>query len=170
MYKIISGFFDILAMFSAQVVETLVASAVFGLVVLFVRYVLRAKFRQEHRKVLYFVLVLLGVVYVGYLGYIWRLFEFVVGVFATAGALGLLFALALVPYVNDVFASISIALDPYINIGSEVEIEGKRGKIIAMSLTRTIISGDECLIVVPNKRFRDTVVVVYSTKPREKVF
>jgi len=159
-----------LVMLVEQVVETLVASVVFGLVVVFLRFVLRAKFRQEHRKVLYVALILVAGVYVGYVGYVWRLFEFVVGVLATAGALGLLFALALVPYVSDVFASISIALDPYINIGAEVEIDGKRGKIIEISLTRTVISGDECLIVVPNKRLRDSVVVVYSTKSVQKMF
>ncbi|MEM0440836.1 MAG: mechanosensitive ion channel [Candidatus Caldarchaeum sp.] len=157
-------------MLEQEIFGTLLASVVFLLLIALLRYFLQRKFRQETRKVLYFAVVLLSTVYFSYIAYLWRLFEFVVGVLATAGALGLLFALSLVPYVSDIFAGISIVLDPRINVGSEVEIDGKRGVITEITLTRTIISGDECLIMVPNKKFRDSVVVVYSTKPFEKVF
>lgn len=157
-------------MLEQEIAGTLVASGIFVLLVVVLRYFLQRKFRQETRKVLYFAVVLLSAVYISYIAYLWRLFEFLVGVLATAGALGLLFALSLVPYVSDIFAGISIVLDPRINVGSEVEVDGKRGVITEITLTRTIISGDECLIIVPNKKFRDSVVVVYSTKPLDKIF
>ncbi|MDW8083876.1 MAG: mechanosensitive ion channel [Candidatus Caldarchaeum sp.] len=157
-------------MLETEIFGTLVASVAFVVVVFLVRHLLKRRFREEARKILYPVLVLLSAAYVGYVAYLWRLFEFVLGVLATAGALGLLLALSLVPYVSDVFAGISLVLDPRINIGSEVEVDGKKGKIIEITLTRTIISGDECIIIVPNKRFRESVVTVYSTKPREKIF
>lgn len=155
-------------MLATEIAGTIVATVVFVAVSVFLRLVLKSKFREEHRKVLYVALVLLSSAYVGYVAYIWRLFEFVVGILATAGALGLLFALSLVPYVSDIFAGISIVLDPRINVGSEVEIEGKRGKVIEITLTRTIIAGDECLIMVPNKKLRDSLVIVYSTKSIER--
>ncbi|MEM1947062.1 MAG: mechanosensitive ion channel [Candidatus Caldarchaeum sp.] len=155
-------------MSSAEFSLTLAATAVFAVIAIAIRYILRRRFRQEHRKILYVVLVMLAAGYVGYVAYLWRFFEFVVGVLATAGALGLLLALSLVPWVTDIFSGISLALDPKINIGSEVEIDGKRGKIIDITLTRVVISGDECIILVPNKKFREEVVVVYSTKPLEK--
>ncbi|MEM2236887.1 MAG: mechanosensitive ion channel [Candidatus Caldarchaeum sp.] len=157
-------------MSSAAFSLTLAATAVFAVIAIAIRYILRRRFRQEHRKILYVVLVMLAAGYVGYVAYLWRFFEFVVGVLATAGALGLLFALALVPWVSDILSGISIALDPRINIGSEVELEGKRGKIIDITLTRVVISGDECIILVPNRKFREEVIVVYSTKPVEKYF
>ncbi|MEM1955314.1 MAG: mechanosensitive ion channel [Candidatus Caldarchaeum sp.] len=153
-----------------QLLATAAASAVFALAAVVSRFLLRRRFREEHGKVLYLVLLLLSAVYVGYVAYLWRFFEFVVGVLATAGALGLLLALSLVPWVTDIFSGISVVLDPRINIGSEVEIDGRRGKIIDITLTRTVVSGDECIILVPNRKFRDSVVVVYSTKPREKYF
>ncbi len=151
-------------MLTADTLNTLVATAIYGLTIILTRYLLKRRYRQEANKILYPVLVLLTSVFIGYLAYLWHLFEFVIGFLATAGALGLLLALSLVPWVTDIFAGISIVLDPRINIGSEVEIEGKRGKIIEINLTRTIISGDECLIIVPNKKFRDSVVLVYSTR------
>lgn len=157
-------------MFEVQIAGTVVASVLFVSLVVLLNYVLRKRFKEETRKVLYFGVVLLSAAYLGYVAYLWRLFEFVLGVLATAGALGLLLALSLVPYVSDIFAGISIVLDPRINVGSEVEIDGKRGKIIEITLTRTIISGDECLIIVPNRKFRDSVLTVYSTKPVERVF
>ncbi|MCX8200872.1 MAG: mechanosensitive ion channel [Candidatus Caldarchaeum sp.] len=157
-------------MLEAEIIGTLVATVIFISLVYLLRVFLSRKFRQETKKILYLVVVLLSAAYLGYVAYLWRLFEFVVGVLATAGALGLLLALSLVPYVSDIFAGISIVLDPRINVGSEVEIDGKRGKIIEITLTRTVISGDECLIIVPNKKFRDSVVTVYSTKPVERLF
>lgn len=138
--------------------------AVYAIAVVVSRYILRRRYREEANKILYVAFTLLTAVLLGYIAYLWRLFEFVVGFLATAGALGLLLALSLVPWVSDIFAGISIVLDPRINIGSEVEVDGKRGKVIGITLTRTIISGDECLIIVPNRKFRDSVVVVYSTK------
>jgi small-conductance mechanosensitive channel len=151
-------------MLVGDVISTVAAVAVYSIAVVVFRYLLRRRYREEATKILYVVFTLLTAILLGYIAYLWRLFEFVVGFLATAGALGLLLALSLVPWVTDVFAGISIVLDPRLNIGSEVEVDGKRGKIIEISLTRTIISGDECLIIVPNRKFRDSVVVVYSTK------
>lgn len=151
-------------MLAGDVVSTVAAVAVYAIAVVVSRYILRRRYREEANKILYVVFTLLTAVLLGYIAYLWRLFEFVVGFLATAGALGLLLALSLVPWVSDIFAGISIVLDPRINIGSEVEVDGKRGKVIGITLTRTIISGDECLIIVPNRKFRDSVVVVYSTK------
>jgi small-conductance mechanosensitive channel len=151
-------------MLVGDVISTVAAVAVYAIAVVVSRYLLRRRYREAATKILYVVFTLLTAILLGYIAYLWRLFEFVVGFLATAGALGLLLALSLVPWVTDVFAGISIALDPRLNIGSEVEVDGKRGKIIEISLTRTIISGDECLIIVPNRKFRESVVVVYSTK------
>jgi small-conductance mechanosensitive channel len=151
-------------MLVGDVISTVAAVAVYSIAVVVSRYLLRRRYREAATKILYVVFTLLTAILLGYIAYLWRLFEFVVGFLATAGALGLLLALSLVPWVTDVFAGISIALDPRLNIGSEVEVDGKRGKIIEISLTRTIISGDECLIIVPNRKFRESVVVVYSTK------
>ncbi|MCS7137590.1 MAG: mechanosensitive ion channel family protein [Candidatus Caldarchaeum sp.] len=153
-----------------QLLATAVASAFFLAVAFVLRFFLKRSFREEHGKVLYLALLLLSAVYVGYVAYVWRFFEFVVGFLATAGALGLLIALSLVPWLTDLFSGISIVLDPRVNIGSEVEVDGKRGKIVDITLTRTIVSGDECLILVPNRKFRDSVVIVYSTKPMERYF
>ncbi len=156
-------------MISGEVFGTLAASIIFASAILILRYLLVRRFRDEHRKVLFVLLVLVSTIYAGYIAYIWRFFEIVIGFLATAGALGLLLALSLVPWMTDILSGISIALDPRINIGSEVEVDGKRGKIIDITLTRTIVSGDECIILIPNRKFRDSVVVVYSTKTIEKL-
>ncbi|MCS6784632.1 MAG: mechanosensitive ion channel, partial [Candidatus Caldarchaeum sp.] len=105
-------------MLEAEIIGTLVATVIFISLVYLLRVFLSRKFRQETKKILYLVVVLLSAAYLGYVAYLWRLFEFVVGVLATAGALGLLLALSLVPYVSDIFAGISIVLDPRINVGS----------------------------------------------------
>jgi small-conductance mechanosensitive channel len=99
-------------MLVGDVISTVAAVAVYAIAVVVSRYLLRRRYREEATKILYVVFTLLTAILLGYIAYLWRLFEFVVGFLATAGALGLLLALSLVPWVTDVFAGISIALDP----------------------------------------------------------
>ncbi len=156
-------------MISVVVFGTLAASVILALAIITLRYLLARVLRDEYRKVLFLLSVLMSIIYVGYIAYIWRFYEIVIGFLATAGALGLLLILSLTPLVTDILSGISIALDPRITIGSEVEVEGKRGRIIDLTLTRTIVAGDECTILIPNRKFRDSVVVIYSTKPIKKL-
>ncbi|MCS7118424.1 MAG: mechanosensitive ion channel family protein [Thaumarchaeota archaeon] len=138
-------------------------------------FFLRSIFRRlvaisrDYIKFYYFLssLTVLGVLV--YFAYRLELFDIVVGTLTAIGALGLVMGLGLVPWLSDVYTGISLLLNPYIKIGTEVEIAGKRGRIIAITLTTTRIAGEDCIVVVPNRKFRDEAVVVYGTKPRAQV-
>jgi small-conductance mechanosensitive channel len=71
--------------------------------------------------------------------------------------------------LSDVYSGLALMLNPHIKIGTEVEVAGKRGRIILITLTTTRIAGDGCIIIVPNRKFRDEVVVIYGTKPLERM-
>jgi small-conductance mechanosensitive channel len=154
----------------ARLLDTAVALAIFGVAFLAIRFALKRRFGLQHKKILYFILALAGFTLGAYLAVVWRVFELLVGALAAAGVLGVIIGFSLVPWISDIFAGVSLLLDPTLKIGSEVEIGGKKGRIIDIQLTRTKISGDECLIIVPNRKFRDEVVVVYSLGPRKKEF
>jgi small-conductance mechanosensitive channel len=151
-----------------RIIDTIYALIVFFVAFLVIRFFLRRKFGLQHRKILYFIMALVSFMLGGYLAVVWRIFELLVGALATAGVLGVVLGFSLIPWISDIFAGIAIFLDPNLNVGAEVEIGGKRGRIIEIQLTRTKVSGDECLIIVPNRKFRDEVVVIYSTKPSRK--
>lgn len=101
-----------------------------------------------------------------YLLDIWGLLPKLVEVLTALGALGavLLFTLKDI-WISNVFAGISLIGDKSIDVGTEVEVAGKRGKIIEMTLTVTKVeTEDGHLVMVPNKKFREDVVTIKIEK------
>lgn len=99
-----------------------------------------------------------------YLAVVWGLVSLVVGTITTLGALAVLIGLALIPWLSDLVVGLSLYVNPMIRVGAEVEIGGVRGRIIRISLTTTQISGNEFLVIVPNRKFRDEIVKIISLK------
>lgn len=67
-------------------------------------------------------------------------------------------------WISNLFAGISLIGDKLINIGSEVEVGGKKGKIVEMTLTATKVrTADGHLMIVPNKKFREEIVIIKQT-------
>ena len=70
-------------------------------------------------------------------------------------------------WISNAFAGISLIGDKSIDVGVEVEIAGRRGKIQEISLTTTKVRlGDGGLMVVPNKKFREDVVVIKAKRSK----
>ena len=86
-------------------------------------------------------------------------------------ALGTITAVLLITmkdvWITNLFAGISLIGDKSIDIGTDVEIQGKRGKIVEMTLTLTKVrTADGNLMIVPNKKFREEIVIVRAGKRR----
>ena len=136
---------------------------------------LRLLFRRVERhyrdavKLYYFVTSLIVIMALAVVAYRYGLVDVLVGSLTALGAMGLVLGLGLVPWLSDVYSGLALMLNPHIKIGTEVEVAGKRGRIILITLTTTRIAGDGCIIIVPNRKFRDEVVVIYGTKPPERM-
>jgi small-conductance mechanosensitive channel len=136
---------------------------------------LRLFFRRIERhyrdavKLYYFVTSLIVIMALAVAAYRYGLVDVLVGSLTALGAMGLVLGLGLVPWLSDVYSGLALMLNPYIKIGTEVEVAGKRGRIVLITLTTTRIAGDDCIIIVPNRKFRDEVVVIYGTKPPERM-
>jgi len=94
--------------------------------------------------------------------HIWDLISMLLSVLAALGVIGavLLFALRDI-WITNIFAGISLIGDKLIDIGSEVEIAGKRGKVVEITLTVTKMkTADGRLMIVPNKKFREDIVAI----------
>ncbi len=59
---------------------------------------------------------------------------------------------------------ILIHLDREMDVGADIEIDGKRGIINEISLTRTKILNGEYTLLVPNRKFRENVVIIRKKK------
>jgi len=136
---------------------------------------LRLLFRRIERhyrdavKLYYFVTSLIVIMALAVAAYRYGLVDVLVGSLTALGAMGLVLGLGLVPWLSDVYSGLALMLNPHIKIGTEVEVAGKRGRIVLITLTTTRIAGDDCIIIVPNRKFRDEVVVIYGTKPPERM-
>jgi small-conductance mechanosensitive channel len=136
---------------------------------------LRLLFRRIERhyrdavKLYYFVTSLIVIMALAVAAYRYGLVDVLVGSLTALGAMGLVLGLGLVPWLSDVYSGLALMLNPHIKIGTEVEVAGKRGRIVLITLTTTRIAGDDCIIIVPNRKFRDEIVVIYGTKPPERM-
>jgi small-conductance mechanosensitive channel len=113
--------------------------------------------------------VLTGVLGIGliiYLLYVWGVVMALIELLATFGIITTIFLFTLKDvWLSNLFAGLSLIGDKLINVGTEVEIGGRRGKIVEMTLTVTKVkTNDGAMIIVPNKKFREDVVVIFKKR------
>jgi small-conductance mechanosensitive channel len=113
-----------------------------------------------------FIAVILLIVLVFYLFTVWGITQ---ALLEWLAALGTITAVLLITmkdvWITNLFAGISLIGDKSIDIGTDVEIQGKRGKIVEMTLTITKVkTADGNLMIVPNKKFREEIVIVRAGK------
>jgi small-conductance mechanosensitive channel len=154
-----------------SVIEVALAAVILATVLTALRLLFR-RIERHYRdavKLYYFVTSLIVIIALAVAAYRYGLVDVLVGSLTAIGAMGLVLGLGLVPWVSDVYSGLALMLNPHIKIGTEVEVAGKRGRIILITLTTTRIAGDDCIIIVPNRKFRDEVVTIYGTKPPERM-
>jgi small-conductance mechanosensitive channel len=157
--------------FLQSVTEVALAAVILATVLTALRLLFR-RIERHYRdavKLYYFVTSLIVIMALAVAAYRYGLVDVLVGSLTALGAMGLVLGLGLVPWLSDVYSGLALMLNPHIKIGTEVEVAGKRGRIVLITLTTTRIAGDGCIIIVPNRKFRDEVVVIYGTKPLERM-
>jgi small-conductance mechanosensitive channel len=157
--------------FLQSAIEVALAAVILATVLTALRLLFR-RIERHYRdavKLYYFVTSLIVIMALAVAAYRYGLVDVLVGSLTALGAMGLVLGLGLVPWLSDVYSGLALMLNPHIKIGTEVEVAGKRGRIVLITLTTTRIAGDDCIIIVPNRKFRDEVVVIYGTKPPERM-
>jgi small-conductance mechanosensitive channel len=152
--------------FEVALAAVILAAVLTGLRLLFRRI---ERHYRDAVKLYYFITSLIMVMALAVAAYRYGLVDILVGSLTALGAMGLVLGLGLVPWLSDIYSGLALMLNPHIKIGTEVEVAGKRGRIVLITLTTTRIAGDDCIIIVPNRKFRDEVVVIYGTKPPERI-
>lgn len=111
--------------------------------------------------------VLTGLLAIGlilYLLYVWGVVQVLFEMLAALGIIAAVIFFAIKDiWVSNLFAGFSLIGDKYLNLNSEVEIGGKRGKIVEMTLTVTKIQiADGQLMIVPNRKFREDIIIIMN--------
>jgi len=148
-------------------IVVVVAAAIFRLML---GAILKRKLRGLHGYQLLanFVAVVLSVALAFYLFNVWGITQ---ALLEWLAALGTITAVLLVTmkdvWITNLFAGISLIGDKSIDVGADVEVQGMRGKIVEMTLTLTKVeTADGNLMIVPNKKFREEIVIIRSAKRR----
>ncbi|MDG6915192.1 MAG: mechanosensitive ion channel [Nitrososphaerota archaeon] len=120
---------------------------------------------QGYGRLVYLVVLAMTVGLVASLAYAWGILQVFLGSLAAAGAVGVVVMFGILPLMTDIISGVLIHLDRDINVGVDVEIDGKRGIIQEISLTRTKMASTDGLVIFPNRRFRETAVIVRTATP-----
>lgn len=72
--------------------------------------------------------------------------------------------------VEDFIARLQLLLNPLIDIGDYIEVEGEKGKVIEFGLLYTAIRRhDKKIVLIPNKEFTNKKIINYSKSPHLRV-
>lgn len=115
-----------------------------------------------HGSLTNLVSIILAMCLIILLLYIWDIIPMILSVLAALGVIGGALAFTLKDiWISNAFAGISLIGSKLIDIGSEVEVDGKRGKVIEMTLTTTKLkTKDGRIIMVPNRKFKEDIVTI----------
>ncbi len=153
-----------------KIVITIVVVAAIAIFRLTLGAILKRKLREliGHQILANFVTGIFLIAAVIYLLNVWGITQLLVEWLATLGVMAAILILAVKDiWIDNLFAGISLIGDKSIDIGTDVEIQGKRGKIVEMTLILTKVkTADGNLVVVPNKKFREEMVIIRPKRRR----
>lgn len=149
-----------------RVIETFATVLVFLIIHTLLKNFIKKKTHmvEGHENIIRFMTFIILAGAIIYILNVWELLSALLGILTALGviAFALIFTLKDI-WISNVFAGIS--LDKTIKVGMEVEIDGKRGKIVDMTLTTTkVMTKDGRLMIVPNMKLKQDVVVIKLKK------
>jgi small-conductance mechanosensitive channel len=153
-----------------KIVITIVVVAAIAIFRLTLGAILKRKLREliGHQILANFITAIFSIAAVIYLLNVWGITQLLVEWLATLGVMAAILILVVKDiWIDNLFAGISLIGDKSIDIGTDVEIQGKRGKIVEMTLILTKVkTADGNLVVVPNKKFREEMVIIRPKRRR----
>lgn len=84
-------------------------------------------------------------------------------------ALLIFFAFVYLNKLQNAASGLSLALSSKVMVGEKVKIDGKKGTIVKIGLTKTIVEDDDSKnrLYIPNKKFDEVVVELTHNKKKE---
>jgi len=150
-----------------QITNTIISLWISGFLFIFARTVIRRKLSELKGTQKIIGIVSIGIVLgeILYIGNEWHLFAIAFEAIASIGVAFGLLSIALQSHLRNAIAGIGIYLNPQIDVGDILEVENKKGVIIEIHLTKTILLTDDGQrIFIPNLKFTEAVMTILHKK------
>lgn len=128
-----------------------------------IRTIIRNKLKDllGVQKLVHLISLFIVVINAGYLGYLFGVFDFAAEVVASMGLAFALITFALFNHLKNIVSGLGLYLNPDINVGDYVEIQGVKGKIKEIQLMKTIAETENGRkINIPNLKFSEEVTII----------
>ncbi|QUC64087.1 mechanosensitive ion channel [Nitrosopumilus sp. K4] len=111
------------------------------------------------------IFIIIAIAEVMYLAVTLKMLSPAIEVVTSLSAILLFFTFVYLNKLQNAISGMSIALGRRINVGSDIEFEGKHGKIIQIGLTKTMVElNDSRVMLIPNKKFDEEVSIISNSK------
>lgn len=111
------------------------------------------------------IFIIIAIAEVMYLSVTLKMLSPAIEVVTSLSAILLFFTFVYLNKLQNAISGMSIALGRRINVGNNIEFDNKRGKIIQIGLTKTIVElEDSRIMLIPNKKFDEEVAVITNSK------
>ncbi|MBT8242265.1 MAG: mechanosensitive ion channel [Nitrosopumilus sp.] len=147
-------------------------SIVISIVIFFsIRGMIKTKLKKLKGTQKMLKLISLGIVIteVTYLGINFGIFQHATEVIASVGVAFALVVWAIQNNLKNMVAGIGIYLNSEIDIGDIIEVEGNKGVIIELHLTKiTALDDDGVKMFIPTQKYHEEVVKIYHKQKKSK--
>ena len=150
-----------------KIVFAIISIAIASGVFLAIRRIIHTKFKKLKgaQKMLNAVTILIIVIELFYLGFDFDLFKFATETIASIGVAFILVGWAFQNHLKNTIAGIEVYMNPRIDIGDTIEVEGTRGTIVEMYLTKIIaITENGGELTVPTQKIHQEATTIYHKK------
>ena len=150
-----------------QIIYTIASLVISVALFLFARTIIQSKLSELKGSQKIIGIISIGIVIgeIMYIGNTWRLFEIAFEAIASIGVAFGLLSIALQSHLRNAIAGIGIYMNPQINIGDVLEVDGKKGVVIEIHLTKTILlTEDDQRVFIPKLKFTESVMIISHKK------
>lgn len=141
-----------------------------AIVFLSIRYTIRKKLRDLKGTQKLLGLITIGIIVseLVYLGISFELFKIAAEIIASIGVAFALVVWSIQNNLKNAVAGIGIYLNPEIDVGDIIEVDGNKGVIIEIQLTKiTAISEEGVKLFIPTQKIHEEVVKIHHKERRE---
>lgn len=108
------------------------------------------------------IIIIISVIEVIYISITLKLLISAIEIVTSLSAILLFFTFIYLNKLQNAISGMSISLGKRLNVGTIIEINGVKGKIIQIGLTKTIVKLDSPnkLMMIPNKKFDEEISII----------
>ena len=108
------------------------------------------------------IIIIISIIEIIYLSITLKLLISAIEIVTSLSAILLFFTFIYLNKLQNAISGMSISLGKRLNVGTQIEINGLKGTILQIGLTKTIVKVDDSdkLLLIPNKKFDEEISMI----------